>query len=81
MSTRPMNDSTNFMQVPVPKTNIRSYHVRELAKGKFLVKSEDILLLHCIGEGLSVCVKSEQVSDFLPFRGVWNCLQGQTGTI
>ena len=56
VSTRPTNALTNFMQVPVPKTNIRSYHMRELAKGNFLVKSEDILLLHCIGEGLSVCV-------------------------
>ena len=80
-STRPMNESTNFMQVPITKTNIRSYHMRELAKGNFLVKSEDILLLHCIGEGLSVCVRSEHVSDILPFRGVWNCLQGQTGTM
>ena len=81
VSRRPMNGSTNFMQVPVPKTNIHLYHMREFAKGNFLVKSEDILLLHCIGEGLSVCVRSEQVSDILPFRRVWNCLQSQTGTI
>ena len=64
-----MNESTNFMQVPVPKTNIHSYHMRELAKGNFLVKSEDILLLHCIGEGLSVCVRSEQVSDIPSIQG------------
>ena len=81
VSTRPTNASTNSMKVSIPKTNIRSYHMRELAKGNFLVKSEDILLLHCIGEGLSVCVRSEQFSDILPFRRVWNCLQGQTGTI
>ena len=45
---------SNFLQVPGSRTRVPSHHMRELARGKFLVKSEDITLLDCIGEGVWV---------------------------
>ncbi|CAI8033836.1 Hepatocyte growth factor receptor, partial [Geodia barretti] len=43
--------NTGLLQVPWPRTRVPSHHMRELARGKFLVKSEDITLLDSIGEG------------------------------
>jgi hypothetical protein len=54
--TRPATEPKN---VPVAWTRRRipSYNMRELARGKFLVNSEDITLLDCIGEGVAVLLK------------------------
>ena len=34
------------------RTRVPSHHMRELARGKFMVRTKDITLLDCIGEGL-----------------------------
>ncbi|CAI8036248.1 Hepatocyte growth factor receptor, partial [Geodia barretti] len=45
----PASESTTFSHISW--TRVPSYRLRELARGKFLVKSGDITLLECIGEG------------------------------
>ena len=47
-------DSKHLLQVHRLRTRVQSHHMRELTRGKFLVKSKDITLLECIGEGLSI---------------------------
>ena len=66
-----------------PRARVATYHMRELTRGKFLVKSEDITLLECIGEGIAeLTLKSvSSCRDVLvSFRRSWNCLQGQIRT-
>ena len=46
-------DTSGYLQVPVLRSRVPSYHMRELARGQFIVKSKDITLLDCIGEGLN----------------------------
>ena len=44
-------DFTGFLQIPGLRTRVPSYHMRELVRGKFIVKNKDITLLDCIGQG------------------------------
>ena len=44
------NESSTLLQGHGQRTRVATYHMRELARGKFLIKSEDITLLDCIGE-------------------------------
>ena len=41
----------NSLAVYENRPRIPSHHVRQLTHGKFVIKSEDITLLECIGEG------------------------------
>ena len=50
VSLKAARDS-GLLQVPRYRSRVPSYHMRELARGDFLVKNEDITLLDCIGEG------------------------------
>ena len=46
------------LQAYESRARVPSHHMRELARGKFLVNRNDITLLDCIGEGvylLGVC--------------------------
>ena len=45
----PASESTTFSHISW--TRVPSYRLRELARGKFLIKSGDITLLECVGEG------------------------------
>ena len=51
VSTKVSKDYSSHLQVPVLRSRVPSYHMRELARGKFMVKSNEITLLECIGEG------------------------------
>ena len=44
-------DSSGYLHLPVLRSRVPSYHMRELARGQFMVKSKDITLSDCIGEG------------------------------
>ena len=44
-------DSSGYLHQPVLRSRVPSYHMRELARGQFMVKNKDITLLDCIGEG------------------------------
>ena len=50
-------DFTGFLQITGLRTRDPSYHVRELVRGQFMVKSEDIALLDCIGQGACLALK------------------------
>ena len=53
VSLRVADDSSSSLQVPAGSRNrVLTHHMRELARGKFLLSSEDITLLDCIGEGI-----------------------------
>ena len=65
MSTRAATESSSFLQVPGGRTRVLSHHMRELGRGKFLVKGEDITLLNCIGEGVSLVYRSCIIITFL----------------
>ena len=51
MSLKATKDFTGFLQIPGLKTRVPSYRMREFVRGQFIVKSEDITLLDCIGQG------------------------------
>lgn len=40
-----------------PWTNISYHHLKELAKERLLIKSHNIILMDCIGEGISVSMQ------------------------
>ena len=65
MSTRAATESSSFLQVPGARTRVLSHHMRELGRGKFLVKGEDITLLNCIGEGVSLVYRNCRITTFL----------------
>ena len=48
--TRP----ASLLGVAWSRPRVPSYRRRELARGRFLIKSENITLLDCIGEGLQI---------------------------
>ena len=54
-------------------------HKRELEMGKFLVNSDNIALLHCIGGGKGNIIWSEcGFNGFIVLlRGIWSSIQGQ----
>ena len=51
VSSKDTKDFTGFLQTPGLRTRVPSYNVRELVRGEFMVKSKDITLLDCIGQG------------------------------
>ena len=51
VSTKVSKDYSSHSQVPVLRNRVPSYHMRELVRGRFMVKSKEITLLECIGEG------------------------------
>ena len=51
VSGKATKDFTGILQIPGLRTRVPSYHVRELVRGQFMVKSKDITLLDCIGQG------------------------------
>ena len=66
-SSRPANSVPSYEN----RLRIPSCHVRQLTRGKFIVKYEDITLLECIGEGIialshpAYCI----FLGFIPFQG------------
>ena len=57
VSGKATKDFTGFLQIPGLRTRVPSYHVRELVRGQFVVKSKDIVLLDCIGQGACLALK------------------------
>ena len=52
--TRSTTDATQcLLQIHGKHTRVPSQHMRELTRGKFVVKYEDITLLEAIGEGIA----------------------------
>ena len=51
VSNKEAGESTTLVQQDESRTRVASYHMRELAKGNFLVTKKDITLMDCIGEG------------------------------
>ena len=87
--TRSTTDATqSLLQIHGKHTRVPSRHMRELTRGKFVVKYEDITLLEAIGEGIAKGVTwgggggggfwlSAQLSFdciFIYFRRVWYSL-------
>ena len=48
VSIKISKDSPGYFML---RSRVPSYHMRELTRGQFMVKSKDITLLNCIGEG------------------------------
>ena len=52
------------------RTRVHSHHMRELSRGKFIVKNSEITLLETIGEGIIQCVLEELTTvNFLHHLG------------
>ena len=52
--TRSTTDATqSLLQIHGKHTRVPSRHMREITRGKFVVKYEDITLLEAIGEGIA----------------------------
>ena len=51
VSNKEAGESTVSVQQDESRTRVASYHMRQLAKGNFLVTKKDITLMDCIGEG------------------------------
>ena len=73
----PAKDSSGYLHLPVLRSRVPSYHMRELARGQFMVKSKDITLLASPTRGPCLYYMCIIYKCFV-FRGVWNSLQGQT---
>ena len=54
MSMKASDGSSSSLQVPGSRNRVPTYHMRELARGKFLLNIDDITLLDCIGEGSNI---------------------------
>ena len=60
------DDSSSSLQVPGSRNRVPTHHIRELARGKFLLNIDDITLLDCIGEGSSIIsLTSSELSSVL----------------
>ena len=55
VSVRAAKDLLSPHQASRSGARIPSCHMRELSRGHFLIKSEDVVLLDSIGEGVCVC--------------------------
>ena len=62
VSMKASDDSSSSLQVPESRNRVPTYHMRELARGKFLLNIDDITLLDCIGEGSSISLSSSELS-------------------
>ncbi|CAI8040127.1 Neurotrypsin, partial [Geodia barretti] len=65
VSMKASDDSSSSLQVPESRNRVPTYHMRELARGKFLLNIDDITLLDCIGEGSSISLSSSELSSVL----------------
>ena len=64
----------NSLAVYENRPRIPSHHVRQLTRGKFVINSEDITLLECIGEG-------DKLSFQLPFCHMEFTNSGEFGVV
>ena len=54
------NPTAGLLEVPAStRVRVSSCSVRELSKGKFLIKSDSITLQNCIGEGMQLAISNE----------------------
>ena len=68
VSMKASDDSSSSLQVPESRNRVPTYHMRELARGKFLLNIDDITLLDCIGEGSSIWLSSSELSSVLTWH-------------
>ena len=68
VSMKASDDSSSSLQVPESRNRVPTYHMRELARGKFLLNIDDITLLDCIGEGSSISLSSSELSSVLTWH-------------
>ena len=67
VSNKEAGESTISVQQDESRTRVASYHMRELAKEKFLVTKYDITLMDCIGEGVCSNIKNNEKTSKLIF--------------
>ena len=60
----------NSLAVYENRPRIPSHHVRQLTRGKFVTKSEDITLLECIGEGNNYLFNHHFATWSLPIQEI-----------
>ena len=63
------NHQDNSLAVYENRPRIPSHHVRQLTRGKFIIKSKDIALLECIGEGNNYLFNHHFATWSLPIQG------------
>ena len=57
-----MKATKYFTGLPGLRTRVPSYRMRELVRGQFIVKSKDITLLDCIGQGFLALIRYTYIS-------------------